>query len=184
MLIIDGITVKYGENTVLDSFFADLSQAGITALCGPSGCGKTTLLNVVAGFVKPQIGDVKTDKTPAFMFQQPRLFPWLTALQNVNVVLDDNKDSLPKAKRMLEMLGFFDFDKYPAELSGGMQQRVALARTLVSDGDLLLLDEPLSALDKQSKQKLLQIIKNDGRQILFVTHDPEDTIIADKIINM
>ena len=184
MLIIDGITVTYGENKVLNNFSADLSQFAITALCGPSGCGKTTLLNVIAGFVKPQSGSIKTDKTPVLMFQQPRLFPWLTAIQNVNAVLSDKKETLPTARQMLEKAGFFDFDKYPDQLSGGMQQRVALARTLASSGELLLLDEPFSALDADSKQALLQLIKNDGRQMIFVTHDPADAVIADKIINM
>lgn len=184
MLKLDNITVKYGDNTVIDNLSIDLSEHNVIALVGPSGCGKTTLLNAIAGFVPLDNGKIITDKKISFMFQEPRLFWHLTALQNVNVVLSDKKETLDKAKKALEAVGFFDFDKYPHELSGGMQQRVALARTLVSDGELLLLDEPFSALDPESKSKLLDLVKKDGRQIVFVTHDPNDTKIADKIIEM
>lgn len=184
MLKLDNITVKYGDNTVIDNFSIDLSEHNVIALVGPSGCGKTTLLNAIAGLVPLDSGEIITDKKIGFMFQEPRLFLHLTALQNVNAVLSDKKETLDKAKKALETVGFFDFDKYPHELSGGMQQRVALARTLVSDSELLLLDEPFSALDSESKEKLLDLIKKDGRQTVFVTHDQNDTKIADKIVEM
>lgn len=183
MIALENITVKFGKNKAVENFSFDFSDYDIVALCGPSGCGKTTILNVIAGLLKPSSGKVIGEYTPLYMFQQPRLFPHLNALENVNVVLEDNKSTVDQAKKMLEKVGFTDFDKYPDELSGGMKQRVALARTLAPKGDLLLLDEPFSALDTDSKAELLQIVKNDGRKVIFVTHDPEDAKIADYIIN-
>lgn len=184
MLIIDKLTVSFNGTPVIKELSADISDSHITALVGSSGCGKTTLLNVIAGLVKADSGRVLCDKKVSYMFQEPRLFPFLTAIDNVNAVLSGKKHTLDKARECLERVVFNDFDKYPDELSGGMQQRVSLARALASDGELLLLDEPLSALDEQSRIQLLQVIKNDGRQVIMVTHDMTDAAIADKIIEM
>ena len=184
MLIFDKVSIAFDGKNVITDFSKDLSVPHITVFRGPSGCGKTTLLNAIAGLVKLDSGRIITDKKPAYMFQEPRLFPWLTALENVNAVLSGKKETLEKAKSMLEKTGFYDFDKYPDELSGGMQKRVALARTLASDGDLLLLDEPLSALDEKSRTELLEVIKNDKRQIIIVSHDMTDTSIADEIVEI
>ncbi len=184
MLELKNITVKFGDNTVIDNFSCDLSEYKIIALCGKSGCGKTTLLNVIAGLLKQNSGEVVTDLNCSYMFQQPRLFPHLSALENVNVVLSDKKETFDASREILQKVGFYDFDKKPDELSGGMRQRVALARTLAYDAKLLLLDEPLSALDSESREKLLDVIKKDGRQVIFVTHNDDDTRIADYVINM
>ena len=184
MLTFDNVTVGFGKNTVLDNFSFDLTKYNCIAICGPSGCGKTTILNVIAGFVKPKSGTIICDYTPVYMFQQPRLFPYLTALENVNVVLSDKKSTVEYAKGILEKVGITDFNKYPDELSGGMKQRVALARTLAGKGDLLLLDEPFSALDDESRFELLNIVKNDGRKVIFVTHNIEDTKIADFVLKL
>ncbi len=184
MLKLENITVRYGDNTVIDNFSIDLSNSNITAIVGESGSGKTTLLNAIAGNVKLNSGKVVCDKKISFMFQEPRLFPWLTALQNVNVVLNDDITTVDTAKTMLDYVGINDYDKYPDELSGGMKQRVALARALVYDADLLVLDEPFSSVDAQNRRALLQLLKSDGRQIVFVTHNSEDTIIADTVITL
>jgi ABC-type nitrate/sulfonate/bicarbonate transport system ATPase subunit len=184
MLKISNLTVKFKDNTVLDNYSCDLSDSRVTAICGPSGRGKTTLLNVIAGFVKADEGQVKSEYTPVYMFQKPRLFPYLTALENVNVVLSDKKETLDEAKSLLMKVGFYDFDKYPDQLSGGMQQRVALARTLAGKGDLLLLDEPFASLDKKSREELLDVVLADGRKVIFVTHNLEDAKLADKIIEL
>ena len=183
MLIFDKVSISFDNTPVITDFSKDLSDSRIIAFTGASGCGKTTLLNAIAGLVKYG-GKIISDKKPVYMFQEPRLFPWLTALENVNAVLSGKKETLEKAKSMLEKTGFYDFDKYPDELSGGMQKRVALARTLAADGDLLLLDEPLSALDDKSRKELLEVIKNDGRQTIMVTHNLSDTSIADEIVNI
>ncbi|MBQ8605738.1 MAG: ABC transporter ATP-binding protein [Clostridia bacterium] len=184
MLRLDNITVKFGESTVLENFSTDLSDSRIVAIVGPSGCGKTTLLNVISGLLKPNSGRVTTDESFVVMFQEPRLFPHLTALENVNVVLSDKKETYPLAKELLLRVGITDFDKYPDELSGGMKQRVALARTLAGKASTLILDEPFASLDSDSRSELLEIVKKDGRRVIFVTHDMDDIKIADKIIKL
>lgn len=127
---------------MLDGFSADLSESRIIAVKGPSGCGKTTLLSVAAGIVKPCKGRFVCDKKISVMFQEPRLFPWLTARENITAVLHDRDKNSGYAERLLESVGISDFDKYPGQLSGGMKQRVSFARALAYDGELLLLDEP------------------------------------------
>ena len=184
LVIFENVTVKYGKKTVLDGFFADLSDSRITAVTGPSGCGKTTLLSVAAGIIRPYSGKFVCDKKISVMFQEPRLFPWLTALENVNAVLEDNKTSLAYAKEVLMKVGITDFDKYPSELSGGMKQRVAFARALAYDSGLLLLDEPFSALDNESRRAMLELVAADKRKVIFVTHNDDDTYIADKVLEM
>lgn len=183
MTVFDGVTVKYGKKTVLDRFSADLSENKVTAIVGPSGCGKTTLLSVAAGLIKPNSGRFLCDTQVSVMFQEPRLFPWLTAVENVTAVLEKGESDV-KAREALCSVGFDDFEKYPHELSGGMKQRVALARALAYKSGLLLLDEPFSALDTLSRRELLRVIVNDGRQIIFVTHNEDDTFVADRVITV
>ncbi len=184
MVVFDKITVKFGEKTVLDNFCADVSDNHITAVIGPSGSGKTTLMSVASGLIKPQGGKFICDKKISVMFQQPRLFPWLTALENVNIVASDNKTTIQLSKDMLLKVGINEFDKYPDQLSGGMKQRVAFARALVYDADLMLLDEPFSALDENIRDDMLKILTGINRQIIFVTHNRQELNIADKIIEL
>lgn len=179
---LDKITVRYGDKTVIDGFSADFGSGGMCAVTGPSGCGKTTLLYVAAGFIKPDAGTVTDAGRISFMFQQPRLLPWLTALGNVCAVLD--RRAKPRAEQMLKAVGITDFDKYPHELSGGMCQRVSLARALAYDSDILMLDEPFSAQDDSMRRQLLQLVKNDGRQVITVTHNGEDADYCDRVIQM
>ena len=154
------ITKKFGnrkaERTVLDNFSLSLPQGSKTVIMGESGCGKTTLLRIAAGLEKPDGGSFVSDEKIAVMFQEPRLLPWKTALENVTAVLPKEKFQL--AKEYLSEAGLdADFEKYPHELSGGMAQRVAYARFLAfaeaEDATLLLLDEPFRLLTARRRKK-------------------------------
>ena len=175
MIELNNVSVSYGNTKVLQDFSMTVNKGEHIALMGSSGSGKTTVLKLISERLRPIKGKVicRTDKI-AYMFQEPRLVPWLTAAENVNLVLDDTPETLPEAVKWLKRLGLEDaFDKYPSELSGGMQQRVSLARTLAYDGELLLLDEPLSALDEEMADYILLLIKEfaKSKTIILVTHN-------------
>ena len=174
MIELKNITVKFDTTTVLKDFSLSVEKGEHIALMGSSGSGKTTVLKLIAGLLQPNNGEinVSTDKI-SYMFQEPRLAPWLTAAENINLVLGDTAESLPEVTKWLKKLGMEDAaDKFPHELSGGMQQRVALARALAYNGELLLLDEPLSALDESLAETLLAFIKQyaQDKTVIFVTH--------------
>ncbi|AOY77798.1 ABC transporter ATP-binding protein [Clostridium formicaceticum] len=207
-LIIDKIEknfsypLKQGNLKVLEDVSLYMEVGEIIALLGPSGCGKSTLLNIVAGFEKPDKGQVvfmgKTVIAPsperAVVFQSATLFPWLTAKQNIAYGLKLHKQKQEvikeKCKKYIELVGLQGFENYyPAQLSGGMQQRVALARVLVLEPRMLLMDEPFAALDAQTRIKMQQLLLSISAQIkptiLFVTHDVEEALIlADKVYVM
>ena len=175
MIELNNVSVNYGKTKVLKDFTMTVKKGEHIALMGPSGSGKTTVLKLIANRLKPNSGKAlcHTSKI-AYMFQEPRLVPWLTAVENVNLVLGDTPDTLPEAVKWLKRLGLEDaLDKYPSELSGGMQQRTALARTLAYDAELLLLDEPLSALDEDMADYILMLIKEFAKDktIILVTHN-------------
>ncbi len=169
---------------------------------GPSGCGKSTLLNVIAGFLRPTAGEVLMDGVPiavpgpdrGVVFQEPTLFPWLSALENVTfgprMRHVPSVRYEPAAHEVLRLVGLEGFESHlPRALSGGMRQRVALARVLVADPQVLLMDEPFGALDAQTRaimQELLQRIwERDHKTVLFITHDVEEAIfLADRIVVM
>jgi NitT/TauT family transport system ATP-binding protein len=140
---------------------------------GPSGCGKTTLLRIALGQLTPTEGTVEnTFRKTAVVFQEPRLLPWRTALENVNLVLGDSKTTLEAAKRHLQQVQLADaLQKYPRELSGGMQQRVAMARALAVEGDLLVLDEPFKAMDEALRDQIIALTEKTDAAILLVTHE-------------
>lgn len=173
MLKLDGVSHSFGGNAVLRDVSLTLSPGQRLALMGPSGKGKTTLLRAVLGLLRPDGGTIENAfRKTAAVFQEPRLLPWLTALENVNLVLGDRQETLPRALEQLRRLGLGDaVDKYPRELSGGMQQRTALARALVLDADLLVLDEPFKALDVELRQQVLDEVGKTKAAILLVTHD-------------
>lgn len=184
----------------LDDVTFDVPAGRITALLGPSGCGKSTLLHIIAGFDAPDAGMVTWNIPPqdcsgrrySMVFQTPALFVWLTVQQNVEFALKRQKISSSDKKLMVEeildLVGLREFAQaYPDELSGGMQQRVALARALVCRPQILLMDEPFSALDAQTREQmqnlLLEIQARLGQTILFVTHDIEEALrIASAVI--
>jgi NitT/TauT family transport system ATP-binding protein len=172
----------------------------IVSLVGESGCGKTTLLRIVQGLVRLDHGTIRIDghvvqgpgRDRGFVFQQPNLLPWRTALGNVELGLElqgvDAQKRRKSAQRLLELVGLsVSARQFPHELSGGMQQRIGLARALAIDPAVLLMDEPFSALDAQTREilqrELLRIHGETGKTILFVTHDLDEAIyLSDRVI--
>ena len=196
---------RYGGVTALDNISLDIEAGSFAVLLGPSGCGKTTLLSVLGGFLQPTLGSVSingidvTDVPPAervttTMFQDYALFPHMTLIDNVGFGLRmrkvPRKVRVTKALELLEMVGLTDSArKKPHELSGGQRQRVALARALAVEPEVLLLDEPLGALDlklrRQMQDELKAIQRTVGTTFIHVTHDQEEAMaIADNIIVM
>jgi NitT/TauT family transport system ATP-binding protein len=174
MIAIDRLNVAYGNASVLEDCSLRVTAGSRIALMGPSGCGKTTLINAIAGLAAPDSGSIQVNGRVSYVFQEPALFPWLTAEENVNVVLSDKPDTLPQARRWLEEAGLADsLNKYPHQLSGGQKQRVAICRALAFGGDILLLDEPLKGLDPDTREQVANLILNTwkGKTLLLVTHD-------------
>ena len=173
MLKLTDISHSYGQRRVLQQIHLTLSSGQRTAIMGPSGCGKTTLLRIALGLLNPTEGTVEnTFRKTVAVFQEPRLLPWHTAQQNVNLVLGDGKNTLQTAKVWLERVALGEaLEKYPRELSGGMQQRVALARALAAEGDLLILDEPFKAMDEALREQVMALVARTNAAILLVTHD-------------
>ena len=169
-----------------------LKKGEFVSLVGPSGCGKSTILRLVAGLIFPTQGQVMTDgkkiEKPGpdrgMVFQNPTLFPWLTVKNNIAFSLSVRKDLKPddkRVERMIKMIGLANFkDDYPGQLSGGMAQRVALVRSLIADPTILLLDEPLGALDAFTRMniqdEILKIWQEKKQLILMVTHDIDEAI--------
>ncbi|MFH1154797.1 MAG: ABC transporter ATP-binding protein [Pseudomonadota bacterium] len=196
-----GFRVNGHWSQVLQAISFEVAEGEIVALLGPSGCGKTTLLNIVAGFLPQDRGRVLVKGQAVagpgpdrgVVFQEDALFSWLTVAENVDLGL---KRSLGKAvrhdrvKRMLDMVELGDYAGYlPRDISGGMKQRVALARVLVLQPMALLMDEPFAALDAQTRSqmhKLVLSLQNRLQQsVLLVTHDPEEAVkLADRVLVM
>ena len=189
-----------GETQALSDITFSLTPGEFTAVVGPSGCGKSTLLSLIAGLMKPESGEILLNGEPLTenssrignMLQHDHLFEWRTVYPNVvlgpeiNVSL--NEETKQRAKEMLKQYGLAQFtSSKPSELSGGMRQRAALIRTLLPDPELLLLDEPFSALDYQTRLNVSddigQIIRDSGKTALLVTHDLSEAVsLADRII--
>ena len=173
MLELKNVSLSYGDLRVLRDVCLRLDPGKRIAVMGPSGCGKTSLLRVIARLQSPDSGTVeRTAQRLSFVFQEPRLLPWLTAVENVRLVLPDAHHGEDSAV-WLSRFGLSDAaDKLPAELSGGMQQLVSLARALVCAPDLLLLDEPFKALDAAAKQNAITAVSAGAdAAIILVTHD-------------
>ncbi|MFC9298893.1 ABC transporter ATP-binding protein [Streptomyces sp. NPDC057011] len=197
---LEGLSVGYGGAPVLERTDLDLAAGSFTALLGPSGCGKSTVLGAVAGFVRPTAGRVTAGSEPVrgpgpergVVFQHYALFPWRTARGNVEFAL--KRLGLPRAERRrralaaLAEVGLADgADKYPAQLSGGMQQRVALARALAAEPEVLLMDEPFGALDALTRTRMQTLLRElwqrRGTTVLFVTHDIDEALaLAERVI--
>ena len=176
MLKLTKVFHSYGDNPVLTGVDLTVAPGARIALMGPSGCGKTTLLRIALELLKPAEGTVEnTFRKTVAVFQEPRLLPWRTALENVNLVLGDGKSTVETAKKHLNQMHLQDaLDKYPRELSGGMQQRVSLARALAADGDLLVLDEPFKAMDEALRDHVMALVAQTEAAILLVTHEEEE----------
>lgn len=176
MLKLTGISHRYGTHRVLDGMDLTVAPGQRIAIMGPSGCGKTTLLRIAMDLLKPSEGNVEnTFRKTVAVFQEPRLLPWRTAIQNVNLVLEDGKATLDTAEKYLRQVKLEDaLEKYPRELSGGMQQRVSLARALAAEGDFLVLDEPFKAMDEALRDHVIQLVNRRDAAILLVTHEEEE----------
>lgn len=174
MLDIRDVNLSFGDKRVLSGCSLSLGAGERLALMGPSGCGKTTLLRVALSLQKPDSGTVCVGaRRIGAVFQEARLFPWLSALENVNLVLSGKKETLPEAREWLDRLELgVAAALYPRELSGGMQQRLALARALAVRPDLLILDEPLKQLDAELQSRVCTLVDGAaaGCAILLATH--------------
>ena len=187
MLKVEHINIDIMMTTIIRDVTFTLDAGGCLCLIGPSGCGKTTILRAIAGLLDIDSGNIDNRFTrTAYLFQEPRLLPWRTALENV-LLVNPHADTAA-AHNLFTLLGLDeeDHDKYPHELSGGMRQRVALARALITEPDLLLMDEPFSALDHQLRQQLQQLIcariEQQDMAVCMVTHDRDEAVIMAKEI--
>lgn len=178
------------ETKVLEDINFYVNKGEIIALVGPSGCGKTTLLNLICGLIEPDVGEIEINGTIGYMFQKDQLFDWRTIYKNITIGPEISKIKVEQEKieNMLKKYDLYEFkDFYPKQLSGGMRQRVALLRTLALDPDILLLDEPFSSLDYQTKIKvqedMYKIIKDSNKTTILVTHDISEAIsMADRVL--
>ncbi len=193
------ISKNYGDVEALRNMSLEFPRVQLTSLLGPSGCGKTTLLKIIAGLLKPTSGEVEvngkkvTGPGPdrAFVFQDFALLPWATVLRNVAFGLEmrgvATSEREARAEKYIKEVGLAGFENaYPHELSGGMRQRVGLARALAVDAQVLLMDEPFSAVDEQTRRKfqedLLQLVQNENKTFIFVTHSIEEAVyVSDQI---
>lgn len=187
MISLSNITLSFGQRPepVLVDVSIDVAQGEFVSIVGASGCGKSTLLNVIADLESPQAGSVDVEGECALMFQDPALFPWLTARDNVALALHDKgmrrADQHSEADRLLRLVGLAgEESKRPHELSGGMRQRVAIARALARGSQVLLMDEPFSALDAITRDvlhdELVTLWKERGLTIVFVTHNVREAV--------
>ena len=198
-LLIDDISMRFdlpngGAVQALKNVTLDLKAGELMSVLGPSGCGKTTLLNIVAGFLAPTEGQVVLESGPVrgpgpergMVFQQGALFEWMTVRDNVSFGPDmkgvRRSESRANVDHLLDVVGLRDFkEKMVYELSGGMQQRVALARCLANDPDVILMDEPLGALDALTREKMqalvLKLWKETGKTIILITHSVEEALL-------
>ena len=182
MIDIQNLTVQYGEKTVYENFNLSVEEGKITCILGESGCGKTTLLNAVAGLV--EYGGSINKVTPAYVFQSPRLMNGVTVLKNLTVIGASHEDAVA----MLDRVGLGGRENdYPATLSGGEAQRVALCRAFLFNSDCLLMDEPFASLDLKTKLSVMELflgLHGENRKTtLFVTHDVDEAVfLADRII--
>ena len=193
------ISKNYGEVEALRDLSLEFPKGQLTSLLGPSGCGKTTLLKIIAGLLEPTSGEVEvngqkvTGPGPdrAFVFQDFALLPWASVIRNVAFGLEmrgvNRSEREDIAASYIKQVGLGGFEEaYPHELSGGMRQRVGLARALAVDSEVLLMDEPFSAVDEQTRRKfqedLLALVRNENKTFIFVTHSIEEAVyVSDQI---
>ena len=201
-LVFDGIAKRFdGLEVVAPVFDLDVAEGEVIVFLGPSGCGKSTLMRMVGGLETPSSGEIRLmgepirapDRRRGMVCQSYSSFPWLTVAGNVEYGMRYRHDLKPAQKRArrdhyLAMVGLTEFaDAYPNKVSGGMRQRVAIARTLAAGSEILLMDEPVGALDAQRREQLQaelrRIQHEDAKTVIFVTHDVEEAVfLADRIV--
>ncbi len=183
MIKLENLSLKYGDDLVIDRLSYEFEKGKVTVILGESGVGKTSILNLLAGLIKPTEGKtVNNHERISYIFQEPRLFEWMTALENVSTVSDTKT-----ATEMLSLMGLDgSLDKYPSELSGGMKQRVSIARALAYSPDVIFLDEPFKGLDSDRRRdvsrEVFRLIR--GKTAIIVTHDEADTEFADTVLKL
>ncbi len=186
-LILKDIRKSYDGNVIFDNFNIEFSEGNICCILGASGCGKTSLLNIIGGILKPDYGNIEgiENKSISYIFQEPRLLPWKTVRDNIDFVLSREMDPSERKTKLDELLKLVDMesfaDYYPSQLSGGMSQRVSLARAFALPSQIILMDEPLSGLDVSLKRNILNrfvgIWTNDRRTVIYVTHDIDEALM-------
>lgn len=203
-VIVENIFMNYhslkGSTPALKDISFSIEEGEFVSIVGPSGCGKSTLLNIIAGLIPQSSGDIYIDGEKqksispkiGYMFQKDHLFNWLTVLDNITLGLNIqhklNSERKETIEKLLKDYGLLDFkDHHPDELSGGMRQKVALIRTLALNPEVLLLDEPFSALDYQTRlnisDEIYNIIKKEGKTAIMVTHDISEAVaMSDRIL--
>lgn len=196
-LKIDGLQKRFGDRLVIRHIHLQINPGEFVAIVGRSGCGKSTLLRLIAGLETPTVGSIELDgatvrglnSSVRMMFQEPRLLPWQTVADNVALgVVQDREEAKQRTAEALGQVGLVEYGReWPSVLSGGQRQRVALARALVSRPQMLLLDEPLGALDALTKIEMQQLIEQlwqeQGFTALLVTHDVEEAVaLADRVV--
>ena len=190
-LQLDKVSRAFGEVEALRGISLDIGRGEFVAVVGPSGCGKTTLLNLLSGYDRPTSGNIRRDGRVRMVYQQDGLFPWMTVSENIALGLRHLTDEGEKARQVDELLRLIRLEgferHYPHQLSGGMRQRVELARALAGESDILLLDEPFSALDYlariRMRAELARLLEERPRTVVLVTHDIEEAAqLADRVI--
>src|SRR5258705_8522497 len=185
------VSVSFGAIEVFHDLSLEIARGEFVAVVGPSGCGKTTLLNLLSGFLKPSSGRVVCSGRVRMVYQHDSLFPWQTAAQNIALGLRDLSSEAERERQLKSMLRLINLEEfaghYPHQLSGGMRQRVELARALAGDTDILLLDEPFSSLDYltrlRMRRELARMLEELPRTVVLVTHDIEEAAqLADRIL--
>ncbi|MER7733145.1 ABC transporter ATP-binding protein [Streptomyces erythrochromogenes] len=192
-IVFEGVRKTFGDFTALDGIDLEIRSGEFLVVVGPSGCGKSTLLDLLGGLSTPTSGRILLDGKPVtgpgldrgIVFQQYALLPWRTALGNVEFGLEatgvPRRERRARAKEFLDLVGLTGFeDRHPHQLSGGMRQRVAIARSLAYDPDVLLMDEPFAALDAQTREslqdELRRIWQRTGKTVVFITHGIEEAV--------
>lgn len=186
ILSLQNICKSFNGKEIFKDFNIQFAEGIITCILGPSGCGKTTLLNLIGGILQPDSGQCSgfTDRKFSYIFQEPRLLPWKTVRGNIEFVLPEGlapTERKEKADELIRRVNLCEFaNYYPGQLSGGMKQRVSIARAFASSSDIILMDEPLNGLDFSLKQNMLkwfsQIWQADRRTVIFVTHDIDEAL--------
>ncbi len=205
-IVFENVSVDFptdqGPLRVVDDVSFSVQEKDFICIVGPSGCGKTTLMNIIAGFVQPTAGRVTLDNRPiagpgrdrGVIFQEYGVFPWLTVEQNIMFGLRLRSSKVPAAqhaqicRRYLDLMGLGDFARaFPKTLSGGMRQRLAIARAYAAQPEFLLMDEPFGALDAQTRSKmqdlLLDVLDREGKTVVMITHSVDEAVyLASRIV--